>query len=137
MPSHTLSPDYLFETAYTARYPRQNRRGTLRFPPQFEMRAYHPCSNAQGSQGTPYNAIGDLTSLRRHEQSPRLTHNSRGTLSFTIKLHANYEILHCTVEEALLRCSISKESPGFHWNSKGSLTRFTKLQKFPEIPVPT
>ena len=23
------------------------------------------------------------------------------------------------------------------WNSKGSLTRFTKLQKFPEIPVPT
>ena len=42
-----------------------------------------------------------------------------------------------TIEEALLRCSASKESPSCPWNSKGSSTRLTKLQKFPEIPVPT
>ena len=42
-----------------------------------------------------------------------------------------------TIEEALLRCSVSKENPRFPWDSKGSSTCFTKLQKFPKIPVPS
>ena len=42
-----------------------------------------------------------------------------------------------TLEEALFRCSVSKESPRFPWNSKQSSRRFTKLQKSPKIPVRT
>ena len=33
--------------------------------------------------------------------------------------------------------SISKENPRFPWNWEQSWTRFAKIQKFPEIPVPT
>ena len=96
-----------------------------------------PAGMPKESRGGPRNTKGDLTSLRRHEWSPRSTRNLRRTQSFPPQLHANYEILPCTLEEALLRCSVSKESPRFPWNSKGSSTHFTKLQKFPEIPVLT
>ena len=95
-----------------------------------------PVAIREESRGAPPKAKGDLTSLRRHEQSLRLTHNLRGTLSFPPQLHANYEILPFTLEEALLCCSVSKESPRFTCNSKGSLTRFTKLQKFPRYLSP-
>ena len=88
------------------------------------------------SQGAPRNDKGDLTSLRRHERSPRVTRNSRGTLRFPPQLKANYEILPCTLEEALLCCSVSKGRQRFPWNSKGSSLCFRKLQKFQEIPVP-
>ena len=98
---------------------------------------FTPVVMREESRGAPRNTKGDLTSLRRHEWSPKSTHNSRGTLSFPPQLHANYEILPFTLEGALLHCSISKENPRFPWNRKGSLTHFTKLQKFPEIPVPT
>ena len=43
--------------------------------------------------------------------SPRMTRNSRGILSYPPQLHANYEILPCTLEEAILCCSVSKEIP--------------------------
>ena len=42
--------------------------------------------------------------------SPRLTGNSRGTLSFPPQLHTTQEILPCTLEEALLRYRVSKEN---------------------------
>ena len=83
------------------------------------------------SRGAPRNAKGNLTSLTRHEQSPRSTCNWRGTLSFPPQLHTNYEILPCTLEEVILCCSVSKESPHFPWISKVSLTRYMKLQKYP------
>ena len=68
------------------------------------------------SQGALCNAKGDMTSLRKHEGVPQVTHNSRGTLSFPPQHDENYEILPCTHEEALLCCSVSIESPHFHWN---------------------
>ena len=70
-----------------------------------------PVAIREESRGAPPKAKGDLTSLRRHEQSLRLTHNLRGTLSFPPQLHANYEILPFTLEEALLCCSVSKKCP--------------------------
>mgnify|MGYP006996429977 CR=1 FL=1 len=89
------------------------------------------------SRGAPGNTKGDLTSLRRHEWSPKSTGSSSRTLRFPSQLQANYKILPCTLEEDILCCSASKKSPSFPWNSKGSLTCLMKLQKFPEIPVPT
>ena len=41
---------------------------------------------SEESLGAPRNAKGDLTSLRRHERSPRLTRNSRGILVFLPQL---------------------------------------------------
>ena len=50
MPSHTSRPTSLFETAYTARDPHQNRKGNLRFPPQLDMRVDSPALSGKGSQ---------------------------------------------------------------------------------------
>ena len=96
-----------------------------------------PAGIREESQGAPHNDKGDLTSLRRHEWSPRSTRDSSGTLCFLPQFKANYEILPCTLEESLFRGSVSKESPHFPWNSKGSSTCFMKLQNFQEIPVHT
>ena len=96
-----------------------------------------PAAMHEESRGAPRNAKGDLTSLRRHERSPRSTRNSGGTLSIPPQLHTIYEIIPCTLEEALLCCSVSKEIPRFPWNMKGFLKRFTQLQQFPEILVLT
>jgi len=65
--------------------------------------------------GAPPDAKGVLTSLRRHERSPRSTPNSRGTLSLPIQLYTTHKILPCTLEEANLRCSVSKGSPPSLW----------------------
>ena len=60
-----------------------------------------PAAMHEESQGGPHNTKEDLTSLRKHEWSPRLTGNSRGTLIFPPQLHANDEILACRLQEAL------------------------------------
>ena len=82
-----------------------------------------PVVMSEESRGAPRNAKRDLTTLSRHEQFPRSTCNSRGTLSFLQQLHTTHEILPCTLEEALLRCSISKEADLPSWNMKGYMTR--------------
>ena len=69
--------------------------------------------------------------------SPRSTENSKETLKFPPEVHANHEILHCTLEEALYAAAFPKKDHVPSWNSEGYLTRFRKLQKFPQIPVPT
>ena len=96
---------------------------------------FTPAAMNEEPRIAPRNAK-DLTSLRKHEQSPRSTCTSRGSLGFPPQLHANYEILPCMLEEALLHFSVSKEIPRFPWNSKVSLTCFMKLQKLPEILPP-
>ena len=86
------------------------------------------------SRGGPRNVKGDLTSLRKHERSPRSTGNSRGTLSFPPQLQANDKILACTLEEALLCCSVSKESPRSLLEFKSA---FDTLYKTTEVSADT
>ena len=50
---HNSRPDSLFETAYTSRDPCQNRRGTLKFPPQFEKRPSSIAPNPVVSREAP------------------------------------------------------------------------------------
>ena len=82
MPPHKSRPDSLFETAYTPRDPRQNRRETPRFLPQLEMR---PSSIAQipleSPEATP-NSTVFLTSHRHHEKLPEVAVTSRGSPGF-------------------------------------------------------
>ena len=75
-----------------------------------------PAVIREESRGDPRNDKGDLTSLRRHGQSPRSTRNSRGTLSFPPQLQANYKIIPFMLEEAILCCSLSKERQRLPWN---------------------
>ena len=82
MPSHSSRPDSLFETADTARQPCQNRRVTLRFSPQLEMR---PCSIARNtveSREAPPNSRVFLTFHRHPEKLPEVTVTSRGNTGF-------------------------------------------------------
>ena len=96
-----------------------------------------PAAMFEESLGDPLNAKGDLTFLRRNERVPQVTCNSRGMLSFPPQLHANHEILPCMLEEALIRFSLSKESPCSILELERVLVHFMKLQKFPQIPFPT
>ena len=73
MPPHTLRPDSLFETAYSARDPRQNRTGTLRFPPQLEMRPSSITPKPLESREAPPNSTVSLTSHRHPEMLPEVT----------------------------------------------------------------
>ena len=117
-------------SAETLRLKSEMQRNT-EVPPSLRDEAlFIPPVMREESQGGPCNAKGDLTSLRKHEWSPRSKGNWRGTLSFQPQLHPTDEILACKLNEALLYCSLSKEIPRFLWKSKGSSTCFTKLQKF-------
>ena len=87
--------------------------------------------------------------------SLNLTGNTRGALSFPPQLRANHEILLCRLQEALLRCSVSKESPrsllelesvldtlyetpevspDTHPHSRGTLSFLPQVKKSPFIP---
>ena len=70
-----------------------------------------PAATQEESRGPPSNSKADLISLRKHEWSPRLTCNSRGTLGFPQQLHKNHEIFPSMRDEALLRCRLSHEIP--------------------------
>ena len=59
----------------------------------------------------------------------------RGTPCFLKKLEKHQEILHSTLDEALFRCNILREIPPSLLISKGPLTTFMQLKKFPDIPV--
>jgi hypothetical protein len=89
------------------------------------------------SRGGARNAKEDLSSLRKHEQSPRSTNNSRRTLIFPPQLHANYEILTCMLEEALLCCSVSKESPRSLLELERVLDTLCETPEVSQIPVRT
>ena len=82
MPPHTSSPDSLFEMAYTARDPCQNRRGTLRFPLQITMRPSSIAPNPVESREAPPYSTVFLTSHRHPEKLPEVTVTSRGNTGF-------------------------------------------------------
>ena len=95
-----------------------------------------PAAMHEESREDPRNSKGDLTSLRRHERSPRTTRNSRGTLRFPPQFQANYDILPCTLEEDLLCSAFLKKihvSLGTG-NSPGLALR--KSRSFPRYPSP-
>ena len=78
MPPHTSRPDSLFEMAYTARDPRQNRRANMSFPPQHEMRPSLIAANSVESWEAPPNSKVFLISHRHPEKLPEVTVTSRG-----------------------------------------------------------
>ena len=80
--STQLRPDFPFETADTPRDPHQNRRGTLRFPPEQEMRPSSILPTPEVSREAPPNTKGFLTSHRHHEKFPEVTVATRGTPQF-------------------------------------------------------
>ena len=82
MPPHTLRPDSLFETAYTARDPRQNRRGTLRFLPQLEMKPSSIAPTLMESREAPPKSTVFLTTHRHPDKLPKVTVKSRGNPRF-------------------------------------------------------
>ena len=82
MPPHTSRPDSLFEMAYTARDPRQNRRGTLRFPPQLQMRISFIAPKQVETREAPHNYTVFLTSHRHPEKLPEVTVTGQGNPRF-------------------------------------------------------
>ena len=93
-----------------------------------------PVAIREESRGAPRNDKGDLTTLRRHERSPRATHNLRGTLGFPPKLKVNYEILPCMLEEGLLSCSVSKERQRLLGTRKGPRHALRNSRSFKTSP---
>ena len=69
--------------------------------------------------------------------SPRSTCNSRETVSFPPQRHAHHEILPCMLEEALLCCSISKESAPSLLKLKRVLDMLYEIPEVSPDTVPT
>ena len=65
MPPHKSITDFLFEITYTPRNPHQSRRGTLRFPPELEMRPSSIAPNPVEFREAPPNSTVTLTSQRQ------------------------------------------------------------------------
>ena len=95
---------------------------------------FFPAAMREEPRGGPRNAKEDLTSLRKHESSPRSTGNSRGTLSFLPQVHTHHEILPCYLRSPFNAAPFPKKAHVHSWNSKGYLTRFRKLRNFPRYP---
>ena len=79
MPPHTSRLDSLFEMAYTARDPCQNRKVTLRFPATRDEALSH-CIKASAVQRVCSQLSVLLTSHRNPEKLPEVTVTSQGTL---------------------------------------------------------
>ena len=92
MPPHTSSPDSLFEMAYTARDPCQNRRGTLRFPPQLEMRPSSIAPNLLESREAPPNSTVFMISHRHYKKFAEVTVTHEGSQGFLPQLEKDLEI---------------------------------------------
>ena len=60
-----------------------------------------PAAMQEECRGAPHKAKGDLTSLRRHERVSQVDTQLERNPKLLPQLHANHEILHCTLEEAL------------------------------------
>ena len=65
----------------------------------------------QESRGAPCNTKGDLTSLKRHKQLPYIGKQLKKNPKPPAITPQPDKMLPCTLEGALLRCSVSKECP--------------------------
>ena len=137
MPPHKSRTDFLFETTYTPRDPHQNRRGTLRFPPELEMRPFSIAPNPVESQELPPNSTVFLTSHRHHEKLPEVTITSQGNTGFPAPNEKTSRLP--------LQCLLRPDSPTLTLeqcrtparNSNGEWTALGPQEKLPLSPVVT
>ena len=137
MPQHKSRPDSLFETADTTQDPRQNRRGTLRFPPQLEMRPSSIAPTPEESREAPHNSKGFLISQRQHERLPQVPFATRGNPHFLPQLEKHFEIppsMRMRPDSPAVTPEQSRAPPR---NSKGDLTSLRQHERLPEYPVLT
>ena len=92
MPPHKSRPDSLFETAYTPRDPRQNKRGTLRFPSQQEMRPSSIAPTPVESREAPPNSTVFMISHRHYKKFAEVTVIHEGSQGFLPQLEKDLEI---------------------------------------------
>ena len=111
MPPHTSRSDSLFEMAYTAQDPRLNRRGTLKFPPQLEMRPPSIAPKVLESREAPPNSAVFLTSHRHPEKLAEITVTSQWNRGLLPQLKKDLEILPSTSLEAQFHCRDSRAMP--------------------------
>ena len=92
MPPHRSRLDSLFEMAYTPQNTRQNRRGTLRFSPQLEMRSSSIPLTPVESLEAPPNSRVFLTSQRHQESSLRSPSQVKGTQGFLLQFEKDLKV---------------------------------------------
>ena len=70
-----------------------------------------PAALHEETRGAPHNAKGALTSLRRHERVPQDGTQLERNPELPATTPSKSRKFPCILEEALLRCNFSKESP--------------------------
>ena len=135
MPPHTSRPDSLFEMAYTDREPRQNRRGTLSFLSQLEMRPSSIAPNTVESRVAPDKSTVFLTSPMHREKLPEVTVTSRGNTGFPAKTRErprDSPLMHLEADSPAMTREQCRPPPR---NSNGDWTSQGPYQRLPEFPV--
>jgi len=128
MPPHTSRPDSLFETAYTSRDPCQNRRGTLKFPPQFEKRPSSIAPNPVVSREAPPNSTVFLTFHRHPEKLPEVP-------CLTSRKTSTFPLQHVLRPDSPAVTRETCHAPPC--NSKGQWASLGPHKKLPEFPIVT
>ena len=129
--------DSLFEMAYTSRNTHQNRRGTLRFPPQLEMRPSFIAPNPVEFREAPPNSTVFLTFHRHPEKLPTSPSQVEGTQGFLPQLEKDLEIPPSTRLEDIFPSSDSSAIPPPPSNSNGDWNSLVTHERHPEFPVLT
>ena len=135
MPSHISRPISLFEKAYTAQDPHQNRRGNLRFPPQLTMRcssiAPNPVESREPLPAPQYSRLpigtlrSSLTSLSQVQ----------GTQGFLSQLEKDLNSPSSMRLEARFPYHDSRACRAPPRNSNGDLNSLVQHNRLPEFPV--
>ena len=137
MPPHKSRRDFLFETAYTPRDPCQNRRGSLRFPLQLEMRPSSIAPTPVDSERPLANPEYSLLSIGTMRSSLRSSSQVEGTEGFLPQIEKDLEIPPSTRLEDIFPSSDSSAIPPPPSNSNGDWNSLVTHERHPEFPVLT
>ena len=129
--------DSLFEMAYTSRNTHQNRRGTLRFPPQLEMRPSFIAPNPVEFREALPNSTVFLTFHRHPEKLPTSPSQVEGTQGLLPQLEKDLEIPPSMCLEARFHCHDSKTMPCSASQLKWRLDIPEPQEGLPKFPIIT
>ena len=96
-----------------------------------------PAAKHEEYRFSTHNAKGDLDTLRRHERVPQVDMQLERNPKLPTTTPHNQKFSPACLTRPFYAAEFPKKYHITSWNSKGYLTWFMKLQKVPQIPVPT
>ena len=137
IPQHEMRPDSPVPTLQRPCNRSQKWIGTLRFPPQLEMRTPCIAPNPVKSREAPPNSTVSLASHRHPEKLPEVTGISRGNPEFPAATEKDLKIPSSTRLETRFPYHDSRAMPQSPLQLKWRLDFLVPHKRLPEFPIVT